>query len=126
VDRLAYRCRGRSDAKQTFRPATADDAGVLAELARDVVGSLQYVRRREDLREMKVGLFSRCCGANATMIAMTKHPEYFKDIRCMVAPAMPYSSSKGPEDERILQNRLQNGDRHWLHVIDGTSEISLG
>jgi uncharacterized protein len=54
--------------------------------ARNVVGSLQYVKRREDLRHMKVGLFSRCCGANATMIAMTKHPEYFKDIQCMVAP----------------------------------------
>jgi uncharacterized protein len=53
--------------------------------SRDVVGSLQYVMRREDLRDMKLGLFSRCCGANARMVAMTKHPEYFKDIRCMVA-----------------------------------------
>ncbi|KAA8646334.1 alpha/beta hydrolase family protein [Aspergillus tanneri] len=54
--------------------------------ARDVVGSLQYVRSREDLRDMKVGLFSRCCGGNATMIAMTKYPKFFKDIRCMVTP----------------------------------------
>jgi hypothetical protein len=40
--------------------------------SRDVVGSLQYVKRREDLRRMTVGFFSRCCGANATMIAMAK------------------------------------------------------
>jgi uncharacterized protein len=54
--------------------------------ARDVVGSLQYVKAREDLRHMTVGLFSRCCGCNATMIAMTKYPEHFKDVRCMVSP----------------------------------------
>jgi uncharacterized protein len=54
--------------------------------SRDVVGSLQYVKAREDTRDMTVGLFSRCCGGNATMIAMTRHPEYFEDIRCMVCP----------------------------------------
>jgi uncharacterized protein len=47
--------------------------------SRDVIGSLQYVTAREDLRDMTVGLFSRCCGGNATMIAMTNHPKYFKD-----------------------------------------------
>lgn len=54
--------------------------------SRDVVGSLQYVRAREDTRGMTVGLFSRCCGGNATTVAMTRYPEYFKDIRCMVYP----------------------------------------
>jgi hypothetical protein len=54
--------------------------------SRDVVGSLQYVKARDDTRDMKVGLFSRCCGGNATMVAMTKYPKYFKDVRCMVCP----------------------------------------
>lgn len=54
--------------------------------SRDVVGSLQYVKSREDTRDMTVGLFSRCCGGNATMVAMTKYPEYFQDVRCMVSP----------------------------------------
>jgi alpha/beta superfamily hydrolase len=54
--------------------------------SRDVVGSLQYAKAREDTRNMSVGLFSRCCGGNATMIAMTKYPEHFKDVRCMVSP----------------------------------------
>jgi esterase/lipase len=53
---------------------------------RDVIGSLQYVKNRKDLSHMTVGLFSRCAGANSTMIAMTKHPQFFKDVRCMVAP----------------------------------------
>jgi dipeptidyl aminopeptidase/acylaminoacyl peptidase len=54
--------------------------------ARDVIGSLQYVNSRSDLKGMTKGLFSRCMGANATIIAMAKHPEYFTDIKCMVAP----------------------------------------
>ncbi|WP_371596596.1 alpha/beta hydrolase family protein [Streptomyces sp. NBC_00564] len=54
--------------------------------SRDVVGSLRYVKSREDTRNMTVGLFSRCCGGNATYIAMTNHPEYFRDVRCMVNP----------------------------------------
>jgi dienelactone hydrolase len=53
---------------------------------RDVIGSLRYVRSRPDLGKMKIGLLSRCCGMNATMVGMTKHPEEFKDVRAIVAP----------------------------------------
>lgn len=54
--------------------------------SRDVIGSIQYVRGHPELSKMKLGLFSRCCGGNATMIAMTKHPEYFTDVLAMVSP----------------------------------------
>ncbi|UQA55440.1 alpha/beta hydrolase family protein [Polyangium aurulentum] len=54
--------------------------------SRDVIGSLSYVRSRRDTRSMTIGLFSRCVGANATMFAMTTHPEVFEGVRCMVAP----------------------------------------
>lgn len=54
--------------------------------ARDVLGSLAYVRGREDLRDMAVGLFSRCLGATATIFAMEADPAAFRDVRCMVAP----------------------------------------
>jgi pimeloyl-ACP methyl ester carboxylesterase len=53
---------------------------------RDVIGSLRYVRSRTDLKNMKLGLLSRCCGMNATMVAMSKHPEEFADVRAIVAP----------------------------------------
>ncbi len=53
---------------------------------RDAIGAMQYVKNHEKLSKMKVGLLSRCTGANASMIAMSKYPEYFKDIKCMVAP----------------------------------------
>jgi uncharacterized protein len=58
---------------------------------RDVLGSLNYVRSREDTRGMTIGLFSRCVGCNATMFAMTKHPKVFEGVRCMVSP-QPLSS----------------------------------
>jgi pimeloyl-ACP methyl ester carboxylesterase len=59
--------------------------------SRDVIGSLDYVRSREDTRDMTIGLFSRCVGGNATMFAMTRHPEVFEGVRCMVSP-QPLSS----------------------------------
>ena len=45
--------------------------------SRDVIGSLGYVRGRSDLRQMTIGLFSRCVGGHATMYAMTRRPEAF-------------------------------------------------
>jgi pimeloyl-ACP methyl ester carboxylesterase len=53
---------------------------------RDVIGSLRYVRSRSDLRHMKLGMLSRCCGMNATMVAMSKHRSEFDDVRAIVAP----------------------------------------
>ena len=53
---------------------------------RDVIGSLRYARSRADLKDMKLGLLSRCCGMNATMVGMAKHPEEFADVQAIVAP----------------------------------------
>ena len=50
----------------------------------DVVGSLDYARSRSDLRRMAVGLFSRCLGCSSTIVAMSRRPERFADVRCMV------------------------------------------
>lgn len=68
--------------------------------SRDVVGSLNYVGGREDTRHMTIGLFSRCVGGNATMYAMTRRPDAFEGIRCMVCP-QPLSS--GVALERALE-----------------------
>ncbi|WP_207482895.1 alpha/beta hydrolase family protein [Arenibaculum pallidiluteum] len=59
--------------------------------SRDVIGSLDYVRRRKDTAGMKIGLFSRCAGGNATFFAMTRRPEAFDGVRCLVSP-QPLSS----------------------------------
>ena len=52
--------------------------------SRDVVGSLAYVRTHRDLRDMKIGLFSRCLGCNSTMFAMARKPDAFTGVRCLV------------------------------------------
>ena len=58
--------------------------------SRDVLGTLRYVRSHAQLKHMSIGLFSRCNSANATMFAMTKQPEEFKVVKCLVA-AQPLS-----------------------------------
>jgi pimeloyl-ACP methyl ester carboxylesterase len=51
---------------------------------RDVIGSLHYARSRSDLKDMAIGLFSRCNGANANLYAVHTQPRYFDEVRCMV------------------------------------------
>ncbi len=58
--------------------------------SRDVVGSMRYVRGRADLAGMDVGLFSRCLGANSAIFALSRHPDKFERVRCLVA-AQPLS-----------------------------------
>ncbi|MBB6510898.1 hypothetical protein F4695_004290 [Rhizobium soli] len=52
--------------------------------ARDVIGSLLYARSRKDLKDMAIGLFSRCNGANANLYAIHTQPQFFEDVRRLV------------------------------------------
>lgn len=52
---------------------------------RDVIGSLRYALSRGDTKNMKVALYSRCLGANASIVGMHKHPEEFNHIKTMIA-----------------------------------------
>lgn len=54
--------------------------------SRDVVGSLNYIRQRQDTKHMTIGLFSRCMGATSTWWAMKRRPDVFEGVRCMLAP----------------------------------------
>jgi uncharacterized protein len=54
--------------------------------SRDVLGSLRYVRGREDTKDMAIGLFSRCMGCSSTFAAMAKDPAAFDGVRCLVGP----------------------------------------
>jgi pimeloyl-ACP methyl ester carboxylesterase len=58
---------------------------------RDVIGSLHYAKSRIDTKDMKTALYSRCLGANSTVVAMNKYPEEFRHILAMIAlqPAAP-------------------------------------
>lgn len=52
---------------------------------RDVIGSLRYARSRPDTKNMKIALFSKCLGANSTIVAMKKNPEEFVGVRALLA-----------------------------------------
>lgn len=74
---------------RNFGQSAAGSGGVIGNGIReyrDVIGSLRYVRSRADLGNMKIGLLSRCCGMNATMVAMSRHREEFEGVRAIVAP----------------------------------------
>ena len=52
---------------------------------RDVIGSLRYAKSRPDTKDMRTALYSRCLGANSTIVGMKKHPEEFAHIKAMIA-----------------------------------------
>jgi hypothetical protein len=60
-------------------------AGIGLFECRDVIGSLRYAKSRKDLASLTTGLYSRCMGANSTMVAMGRWPEEFAHIKALVA-----------------------------------------
>ncbi len=60
-------------------------AGVGLEEYKDVVAAMDYIQTRAELKDMAVGLVSFCMGANSTIIAMSKRPDAFKNVKCLFA-----------------------------------------
>ncbi|WP_033338088.1 alpha/beta hydrolase [Catenuloplanes japonicus] len=73
---------------RNFGLSGSANGGVISGIfeARDVLGSLDWVRAHPGLRDAAIGLLSRCMGANATLFAMRQDPAAFHDVRCLVAP----------------------------------------
>lgn len=74
---------------------------------RDVIGSLHYAKSRPDTKNMKIALYSRCLGANATIVAMKKNPEEFKDVKAMFA--LQPVSPKVFVEKAVENNKITNG-----------------
>ncbi|HAA16483.1 MAG TPA: alpha/beta hydrolase [Cytophagales bacterium] len=53
----------------------------------EVLASIDYIKSREDTANQDISLMSMCMGANATINAMEKKPEAFKDIKSLIAIA---------------------------------------
>ncbi|MEM9488564.1 MAG: alpha/beta hydrolase [Myxococcota bacterium] len=53
---------------------------------RDCIGAKRFVDLHPELREMTVGLYSRCTGGNAQFEAIHRQPELFENVRCMLCP----------------------------------------
>ncbi len=60
-------------------------AGVGLEEYKDVVATMNYLRGRDELKDMDVSFVSFCMGANSTIIAMSKKPNAFKNVKCLFA-----------------------------------------
>jgi uncharacterized protein (DUF1330 family)/pimeloyl-ACP methyl ester carboxylesterase len=92
---------------------------------RDVIGSLRYARSRADTKDMKIALYSRCLGANSTIVGMKKHPEEFHDVKALILlqPVTP----KVFLERAMEMNGIENGiemfakayyNRSGLHLDD--------
>jgi alpha-beta hydrolase superfamily lysophospholipase len=60
-------------------------AGIGLEEYLDVAAAMKYIENNPKLNNMPVGFISFCMGANSTIIAMSKEPQAFKNVKCMVA-----------------------------------------
>ncbi|RXG11421.1 alpha-beta hydrolase superfamily lysophospholipase [Leeuwenhoekiella aestuarii] len=81
--------------------------------SRDVLGSIRYVRERHETKSMRIALFSRCLGADATLYAMKHNPKDFEHIRCLVAVqplSEEYILTKQLELAHIPKNRIKDLD----------------
>lgn len=109
------------DLRNHGKSASANDnvCGVGLLEYQDVVGAMQYVQHHNILRHMKVGLFNPCAGGDAAMVAMSKHPEYFKDVKAFVCP-QPASMHIMSQ---ITLNNMGLGD--FLNVLD-EEQLKLG
>lgn len=60
-------------------------AGVGLEEYKDVVAAMNFIKNRNDLNGFQVGFVSFCMGANSTIIAMSKIPDAFNEVKCLMA-----------------------------------------
>lgn len=51
----------------------------------DVAGVMEYINNDSTLSSMTPGIVANCMGANSVIIAMSKKPELFDDVKCLVA-----------------------------------------
>jgi hypothetical protein len=59
----------------------------------DCVGVKKYVDNQPKLAKMTVGLYSQCMGGNSQYEAIARHPELFKNVKCMCSPLVPSMSA---------------------------------
>ncbi len=60
---------------------------------RDCVGVKKYVDNHPRLGKMTVALYSQCMGGNSQYEAIARHPELFKNVKCMCSPLVPSMSA---------------------------------
>jgi len=59
-------------------------AGIGLEEYQDVLAAMDYIQSSESLKDKEVGFVSFCMGANSTIVAMSKQPDKFENVKCLV------------------------------------------
>lgn len=75
-----FRNHGESDPSPN-----AGKAGIGLEEYQDVVAVMDFVKNNESLKNFSLAFVSFCMGANSTIIAMSKEPKKFDNVKCLVA-----------------------------------------
>lgn len=73
-----FRNHGESDASPNKGIVT-----IGLEEYKDVAAAMNFVKNNPDIKDKDVGFVSLCMGADSTIIAMSKKPEVFKDVKCL-------------------------------------------
>lgn len=60
---------------------------------RDCVGVKKFVDAHPRLGKMDVALFSQCLGGVSQYAAITKYPELFENVKCLLSPLVPNMTS---------------------------------
>lgn len=84
---LAYDLRGHGDSAAARNNEWGQGFG---DEHMDVIATFEYVKSRDNLKGMVIGLFNPCAGGNAAMYALNKYPEYTKNVKAFVC-AQPSS-----------------------------------
>ncbi|WP_145516571.1 alpha/beta hydrolase family protein [Yersinia aleksiciae] len=92
---------------------------------RDVIGSLRYAKSRAETKNMKTALYSRCLGANATIVGMNKHPKEFTHVKALLAlqPVTPRVFVEKAVEAQNIANGVEKFDiafhrRTGYHLAD--------
>ena len=60
-------------------------AGIGLEEYKDIVAAIDYIEQKDELQSMPIGFVSFCMGANSTIIAMSKEPDKFRNVKSLLA-----------------------------------------
>lgn len=69
---------------ESGRSPNGGKTGVGLEEYKDVVATMQYIKSRDDLKDLDIAFVSFCMGANSTIIAMSKDPAVFDKVKCVM------------------------------------------
>lgn len=92
---------------------------------REVLASIEYVKQRPDTAESDISLYSMCMGANATLNAIEKAPEAFREIKSMIAVAPLKGRTNLERNLERMQIPTEEGVEAFESIYNGLSGLHV-